>query len=125
MVRVNLSDLKTHLSDYARRVKAGESLIICERNKPIAVFRPFNENKPYFQGDASSETLYVAEEAYPPESEALISSALKYGSFGSKQEVIQKALSDFVRKHRQIQILELEGSVEYYDDYDYKKGRQK
>ena len=40
MTSVNLSDLKAHLSDYARRVKAGETLQLCERNKPFAEIRP-------------------------------------------------------------------------------------
>jgi antitoxin (DNA-binding transcriptional repressor) of toxin-antitoxin stability system len=40
VVSVNIQDAKTHLSRYARRVKAGETIILCERNKPIAEIRP-------------------------------------------------------------------------------------
>ena len=40
MVAINIQHAKTHLSRYARRVKAGETVILCERNKPIAEIRP-------------------------------------------------------------------------------------
>ena len=31
---------KTHLSRYARRVKRGETIVLCDRNKPFAEIRP-------------------------------------------------------------------------------------
>ncbi|HXP60753.1 MAG TPA: type II toxin-antitoxin system Phd/YefM family antitoxin [Dongiaceae bacterium] len=40
MVSINIQHAKTHLSRYAKRVKAGETIILCERNKPIAEIRP-------------------------------------------------------------------------------------
>ncbi|WP_009958457.1 type II toxin-antitoxin system prevent-host-death family antitoxin [Verrucomicrobium spinosum] len=40
MTTVNLHELKAHLSEYARRVKSGETVVVCERNKPIGEFRP-------------------------------------------------------------------------------------
>ncbi len=43
MEMVNVSELKAHLSKYARKVKLGETIIVCERNKPIGEFRPFSK----------------------------------------------------------------------------------
>lgn len=40
MANVNLYEFKTHFSEYARRVKEGETVILCERNVPIAEVRP-------------------------------------------------------------------------------------
>jgi len=40
MLRVNLHEAKARLSALARRVKAGETIILCERNKPFAEIRP-------------------------------------------------------------------------------------
>ena len=40
MISINIQEAKTHLSRYARRVKGGETIILCERNKPIAEIRP-------------------------------------------------------------------------------------
>jgi antitoxin (DNA-binding transcriptional repressor) of toxin-antitoxin stability system len=37
---INMHDAKTHLSEYARRVRKGERFILCDRNKPFADFRP-------------------------------------------------------------------------------------
>lgn len=40
MLRVNLHEAKARLSALARRVKAGETIVLCERNKPFAEIRP-------------------------------------------------------------------------------------
>ena len=42
MLRVNISDLKTHLSRYLDRIAAGEVVLLCKRNVPIAEIRPFD-----------------------------------------------------------------------------------
>jgi antitoxin (DNA-binding transcriptional repressor) of toxin-antitoxin stability system len=39
-VMININEAKTHLSEYARRVKRGERIILCDRNKPFAEIRP-------------------------------------------------------------------------------------
>lgn len=36
MRKVNIHDIKAHLSDYLARVKRGERIVICKRNVPIA-----------------------------------------------------------------------------------------
>ena len=40
MTKLNVHEAKTHLSRYLDRVEAGETLILCRHNKPIAVVRP-------------------------------------------------------------------------------------
>jgi antitoxin (DNA-binding transcriptional repressor) of toxin-antitoxin stability system len=40
MKSVNIQDAKTHLSRHLRRVKRGETLVICDRNTPVAELRP-------------------------------------------------------------------------------------
>lgn len=37
---INLHEVKSRLSHYARLVKNGETIILCERNKPFAEIRP-------------------------------------------------------------------------------------
>jgi prevent-host-death family protein len=39
-IETGIRDLKIHLSAYLRRVKAGETLIITERGKPIGRITP-------------------------------------------------------------------------------------
>jgi len=38
--RVNVAEAKAHFSKYLKRVKAGETVVICERNVPVAEIRP-------------------------------------------------------------------------------------
>jgi antitoxin (DNA-binding transcriptional repressor) of toxin-antitoxin stability system len=78
MISINIQEAKTHLSRYAKRVKEGETIILCERNKPIAEIRPipgtnkkvklgvfkgqfevpdnFDESLPEFEHDFYSDT---------------------------------------------------------------------
>ena len=39
MKHVNMHEAKTHLSRYLKRLKPGEILILCNRNKPVAELR--------------------------------------------------------------------------------------
>jgi prevent-host-death family protein len=41
VTKLNVHEAKTHLSRYLDKVEAGETLIICRYNVPIAVVRPF------------------------------------------------------------------------------------
>ena len=40
MIRINVTEAKTHLSRYLRRVERGETIVLCRRNVPIAEIRP-------------------------------------------------------------------------------------
>jgi antitoxin (DNA-binding transcriptional repressor) of toxin-antitoxin stability system len=45
MVTINIHEAKTHLSKYARLVKSGETVILCDRNVPFAEWRPLPKVK--------------------------------------------------------------------------------
>ena len=55
--------------------------------------------------------------------ETLLKAALKIGHFKSKKETVNNALLEFIQKRKQVDLLDLFGQIEYYDDYDYKKIR--
>lgn len=40
MVKININEAKAKLSKYARMVKSGETVVLCDRNKPFAEIRP-------------------------------------------------------------------------------------
>lgn len=40
MVRLNVHEAKTHLSQFLRRVEQGETILLCRHNRPIAEIRP-------------------------------------------------------------------------------------
>lgn len=40
MIKLNVHEAKTHLSRYLARLEAGETILLCRRNEPIAEIRP-------------------------------------------------------------------------------------
>ncbi len=46
MIQINIADAKAHLSEYLDRVQAGETVVICNRNVPIAELRRLPERPP-------------------------------------------------------------------------------
>lgn len=40
MIKINIHEAKTHLSRYLARVAGGETVLICNRNVPVAEIRP-------------------------------------------------------------------------------------
>lgn len=40
MKSVNIHEARAHLSQYVAQVEAGETVIICRRNKPVAELKP-------------------------------------------------------------------------------------
>lgn len=55
----------------------------------------------------------------------LIEEALKLGEQRTKRAVVEEALREYVQRRKQLKILELFGTIEYDDDYDYKRQRQR
>jgi antitoxin (DNA-binding transcriptional repressor) of toxin-antitoxin stability system len=40
MIKVNIQQAKTHLSEYLDRLAKGETIILCKRNVPVVEIRP-------------------------------------------------------------------------------------
>lgn len=40
MPKVNIRELKAHLSAFIERVEAGETIVVAKRNEPVAELRP-------------------------------------------------------------------------------------
>lgn len=40
MIRVNIYEARAHLSEYLKRLRAGETIVLCKRNTPVAEIRP-------------------------------------------------------------------------------------
>lgn len=51
---INIHEAKTHLSQFAKRIRRGERFILCDRNKPFADMRPLrtdsNGRRPFGLG---------------------------------------------------------------------------
>ena len=54
----------------------------------------------------------------------LVQEAFKYSSANTKKELIHLVLKEFVEKKRRLNLLDLEGKIEFAEDYDHKKLRE-
>jgi antitoxin (DNA-binding transcriptional repressor) of toxin-antitoxin stability system len=46
MLKINIHEAKTHLSQYLLKLEAGETILLCKRNVPIAEIRPLTKKAP-------------------------------------------------------------------------------
>ncbi len=53
----------------------------------------------------------------------LLNEAKKLGKFKTKRETVDAALDEFIRRRRQMEILDLYHAVDFDPAYDYKKAR--
>ena len=67
---INIHEAKTHLSQFAKRIRKGERFILCDRNKPFADIRPLrtddNGRRPFGLGHGS---IHVPDDFNEPDPE--------------------------------------------------------
>lgn len=69
---------------------------------------------------------YTSEDAMPTNlalDEKLLKSAMKLSAFKTKRETVNLALQEFIDRRRQKKILDLQGRIDFREDWDYKKDR--
>jgi len=54
----------------------------------------------------------------------LIVQAKRLGEFKTKKDAVTAALEEFIARRKQLRILELQGTIEYFPDYDHKRLRR-
>ena len=57
--------------------------------------------------------------------DSLLNEALQIGHLRTKKDTVTLALKEFIAKRKQFKILELAGSIEYDENYDYKAMRNR
>jgi hypothetical protein len=55
----------------------------------------------------------------------LIDEAKRLDNHKTKKEAVNAALSEYIARHKQLEIVEYFGKLEYDETYDYKKGRSR
>ena len=55
----------------------------------------------------------------------LLDEAVRVGGGQTKKATVTEALEEYIRRRRQRKILDLFGTIDYDDDYDYKALRSK
>ncbi len=53
----------------------------------------------------------------------LLDEAKRIGQFRTKKDAVNQALTEFIQQRKQTAILDWEGKVDFFDDYDYKSLR--
>jgi Arc/MetJ family transcription regulator len=69
---------------------------------------------------------YTSEDAMPTNlalDEKLLKSAMKLSVFKTKRETVNLALKEFIERRRQKNILDLQGEIDFREDWNYKKDR--
>ncbi len=56
--------------------------------------------------------------------DSLIEEARSVGGHKTKKEAVTAALAEYIKRRKQLEIVELFGSIDYDPDYDYKAARQ-
>ena len=57
--------------------------------------------------------------------QTLLTEAVTVGRHPSKKAAVTEALREYIARHKQQRIVELFGTVEYSEDYDYRKHRKR
>jgi Bacterial antitoxin of type II TA system, VapB len=55
----------------------------------------------------------------------LITEAKKLGRHGTKKDAVNAALDEYVRRRKQQRIVSLFGTIDYDENYDYKRERKR
>lgn len=55
----------------------------------------------------------------------LLAEAQKIGKHRTKKEAVTAALDEYIRRRKQLNILELIGKIDYDENYDYKRERRR
>lgn len=56
--------------------------------------------------------------------EKLLEEALAFSRHSTKNQLIEEALLEYIQRRKQQKILELFGTIDYEEEYDYKQQRQ-
>ena len=54
----------------------------------------------------------------------LLDEAKRIGRFRTKKDAVNQALTEFIQHRRQLDILDLEGTIDFFEDFDAKALRK-
>lgn len=63
-VVLNMHEAKTHLSEHIARLKPGDRIVLCRRNRPVAEIRPITEQRPARRPVGKGKGLAVIPESF-------------------------------------------------------------
>lgn len=73
MIKVNIHEAKTHLSEYLTRIAEGERILLCKRNVPIAEIRPIHpKSKDFRPIGLAKNSIQIPDSFFEPLPEELL-----------------------------------------------------
>lgn len=57
--------------------------------------------------------------------DALLKEAQTIGGHKTKKATVTEALKEYIRKRKQMEVVELFGTIDYDEDFNYKEGRNR
>lgn len=81
-------------------------------------------NQLYDQVVKEETTSFQQESGLLAVNERLVSEAIAIGEESQVERLVELALQEYVQRRKQLKIVELFGTIEYEEDYDYKAQRQ-
>jgi Arc/MetJ family transcription regulator len=57
--------------------------------------------------------------------DALIEEAKRIGHHRTKRDAVTAALLEYIRYRKRLELIEMAGTVDYFEDYDYKALRER
>jgi prevent-host-death family protein len=100
MIRVNLADAKSHLSQYLDSVERGETVILCRRNVPVAEIRPLPRPLTEPRPIGTDPDLVIPDSFFDPLPENLLDAFEGGGAARWREPATQKG-SAFEQSERQ------------------------
>ncbi len=55
----------------------------------------------------------------------LIEETVELGGFKTKKAAVTQALQEYIQRHKQAQIVQLFGTIDYDEDYNHRQGRSR
>ena len=101
MIKVNLSDAKSRLSQYLDSVERGETVILCRRNVPIAEIRPLPKLPSELRPIGTDPDLVVPDSFFEPLPEDLLDAFEGGGADNWSEPPSQKEGNAFEQLKRQ------------------------
>lgn len=101
MIRVNLADAKSHLSQYLDRVERGETVVVCRRNVPVAEIRPVPKPLTEPRPIGTDPDLVVPDSFFEPLPEEMLDAFEGGGVDKWSQPPTRAAGGDFEQSQRQ------------------------
>jgi prevent-host-death family protein len=96
MIKLNIHEIKTQFSKYIEMVEAGDTVVVCKRNVPVAEIRPIEKKKKRKPIFGSARGMV----AIPPDFNELPADLLKLFYEGGDNDPLREFAPQYKRRQK-------------------------